>query len=583
MRMPFRIAAVLVCVVPVLGHAIRNRPRPDPRLLPESAVDRSRTYSNILPEDYVGPETCRSCHAGKYRLWSEHPHRRMNQDASAKTIQGDFANHVLHLPTGEAQFSTEGDHYWVTTRRNGQTVRRWQVTRTVGTRYYQFYIGRETQGPEPADHPARGEHMVPFAWWSTIGRWLPKPYFDPDGPEKLVDGLPQTDGLDGYTDVRPWNGVCMSCHNTTPYAFRAVHRIFAGFPDATVSLAVGSLSTALEGSVVAEPSLASFEQINGHLDPSRHLVSLGISCESCHFGGREHAVNGTPMSFLPSSPYVQLSAHREDRPLSNDRKNPATITGICTQCHSGNSLIYPNGCSEVNSREGLDFNLGACAGQMTCTHCHEPHTAGPREGSPTQKAHVAACVGCHAQYANEAQATAHAAHPAAAGLTCLDCHMPRQSLGLDGLVRTHRVSRPVEEPMVAAGTANACNLCHLDRSVRWTLQELEHRWGRSLKPAPAWPSYADLDRPAGEVWLGGQHTGMRRIAALSYARSPLGPAHLPDLIRGLNDPEPINRVFLSRAVETVRSRKLSPQEYEMTAAPARRAEQIEQLLQKCPR
>ena len=28
------------------------------------------------------------------------------------------------------------------------------------------------------------------------------------------------------------------------------------------------------------------------------LVVLGISCESCHFGGREHAQNGKPIRFV---------------------------------------------------------------------------------------------------------------------------------------------------------------------------------------------------------------------------------------------------------------------------------------------
>jgi hypothetical protein len=583
MRAPFWIAAVLVFVVPVIGWAVRHRARPDPRLLPESAVDHSDTYTNILPEDYVGPQTCRSCHAAKYRLWSEHPHRRMNQDAGPDSVQGDFADQVLRLPTGEVHFSREGGRFWVTTRRDGRTVRRWQVTRTVGSRYYQFYIGRETEGPEPADHPARGEHMIPFAWWGTLGRWFPKPYFDPDGPEKLADGLPQAEGIDSFQDVRSWTGVCMSCHNTAPYAYRAVHRMWAGFPDATVSLAVGSLSNALAETIEAGPSLQSFEQINTHLDPSRHLVTLGISCESCHFGGREHAVNGGKISFLPSSPYLRLTPHRTDRPLTNDRKNPATVTGICTQCHSGNALLYPNGCGEVNSREGYDFNLGACASQMTCTHCHEPHTAGPREGSPTQPAHVAACVHCHGQYAGEAQAVAHSRHPTGAGVSCLDCHMPRQVLGLDGLIRTHRVGPPVEEAMLAKGAANACNLCHLDRSLQWTLDELDRGWGRRLTPTPWWANWGELDRPVGELWLTAQHPGMRRVASLSYARTPLGRARLADLVGALNDPEPINRLFHARAVEAVWGRKLSRDEYEVTAAPAERARQFEQLLQKLPR
>jgi len=45
--------------------------------------------------------------------------------------------------------------------------------------------------------------------------------------------------------------------------------------------------------------------------------------------------------------------------------------------------------------------------------------------------------------------------------------MPRYTQGIEDLVRTHRISRPVEESMVARDSANACNLCHLDKPLSW--------------------------------------------------------------------------------------------------------------------
>jgi hypothetical protein len=577
MRTPYRIAAALVFVLPVIGWAIRHRSLPDPRLLPDSAIDYSVTYSNILPEDYVGPEACRQCHAGKYRLWSTHPHRRMNQLPGPQTIRGDFNDHTLALGHGSVHFNREGDTYWVSVQQGGHTLRRWRVTRTVGSRFMQYCIGVQTEGPEPPDSPVWREHMIPFGYWITLGRWLPKHFFDPDGPELLGDGVPLVEGLDKYEDVRPWTGVCLSCHNTAPYAFRAVHKLYAGFPDTTVALAVRPLSAALTPTVEAGPSLQSFEGINSRLEPDRHLVTLGISCESCHFGGREHAQNGGKISFLPTSPYLKVANHRPDRPLTSDRKNPVTITGICTQCHAGFARLYPNGGATCNSREGLDFTSGFCTSRMSCVHCHEPHTAGPPAGGPTNPAHVAVCSTCHAQYADPEAAAAHSRHSAASGVTCLDCHMPRQTLGLDALVRTHRISNPVEQTMIAQGAPNACNLCHLDRSLSWTLHELEQGWGRRITA-----SGAAAERPVGEMWLHSDDTLLRLLASQSYARSPLGRAKLPELIGLLNDPEPINRVFHARAVEALWGRKLSQADYELTAPPAQRLQQIERLLADCP-
>jgi hypothetical protein len=167
------------------------------------------------------------------------------------------------------------------------------------------------------------------------------------------------------------------------------------------------------------------------------------------------------------------------------------------------------------------------------------------------------------------------------GVNCLDCHMPRVTQGLDSLVRTHRIGLPVETAMVAAGAANACNLCHLDKSIRWTLKELERGWRQRIEIDPAWAAVygGSLDRPVGEAWLESENTAMRLVAAQSYARSPLGKNKLVELFRALNDPEPLNRLFATFAVEQVLGRKLSSDQINITAPPARRLRQIEALRQ----
>jgi hypothetical protein len=464
--------------------------------------------------------------------------------------------------------------------RGGRPVRRYEVTRTVGTRFMQFYIGVQREGPEPAGHAVYREHMLPFAWWVSLGRWLPKPYFDTDGPEELDgDGVPVVEGVDRVRDVRPYNAVCMNCHNTYAYAYRIFEPMYAGFPAATVAAALGPLGERLSAAVPVRPTAESFKSINGRLDPDRHLVTLGISCESCHFGCREHAAGGGPPRFLPTSPFVRVTPRDPDRPPTGGRKDAATVNGICAQCHSGNTHFFPNRAARENSREALDFERGACASELRCVSCHEPHTAGPPPGGPDRPEHVALCANCHETYRDPRRAAAHAGHPAGAAVSCLDCHMPRYNLGLDEVVRTHRIAAPVEQSMVTAASANACNLCHLDKSLRWTVRELERGWGRRLTLPEEGPAAGAVDRPLGEVWLEGSEQPLRLLAGQSYSRSPRAREKLPDLIRALNDVEPINRVFALKAVERACGRRLGAGDYELTAPPAERARQIGRLLE----
>src|SRR5205823_2532380 len=135
-------------------------------------------------------------------------------------------------------------------------------------------------------------------------------------------------------------------------------------------------------------------------------------------------------------------------PITGERSNPATLTGICAQCHSAQIDIFPNGAATCNSREALDLHAGACKSQLRCVSCHEPHTAGVSSGGPTPAKHLALCTSCHQNYAEPQAAAAHSKHPAGAQVNCMDCHMPRYNQGIDELVRTHRIAVPVEEVMV---------------------------------------------------------------------------------------------------------------------------------------
>ena len=143
MRAPYLVVSFVTMVIGVWIN-VYHVPEHDPRVLPSRAVNESIRYSNILPNDYVGPETCAKCHQDQYQLWKEHPHHCMNQLPNADTVMGDFDDVLLTLPTGEIRFTTDDDgKYWMTITKHSELHRKYVVTRTVGSRFMQFYIGKQ--------------------------------------------------------------------------------------------------------------------------------------------------------------------------------------------------------------------------------------------------------------------------------------------------------------------------------------------------------------------------------------------------------------------------------------------------------
>src|SRR5439155_26597678 len=74
-------------------------------------------------------------------------------------------------------------------------------------------------------------------------------------------------------------------------------------------------------------------------------VTVGISCESCHLGGRVHAAGG-PIHLVPHG--VAASA-LPDEPFAAERADARIVNQTCAQCHSGPSPRLADGTALRNS------------------------------------------------------------------------------------------------------------------------------------------------------------------------------------------------------------------------------------------
>lgn len=342
---------------------------------------------------------------------------------------------------------------------------------------------------------------MPFGWWPRAGGWVPQVAFDPWLDEAQFDP---------YKPVRePWAERCPWCHSTYPFAQRIAR---------SSARAVGHGLEQYFTSAPGTDRLAVDEQ-----------VTTGISCESCHLGGRAHA-DGAPISAIPNAPTTE----HFPTTFAEQRKDPRVVNTICAQCHSGPSPRLADGTSLRNSSEALDLAAGPCTG-MKCTDCHDPHVADSRHDEPRA---LVTCTKCHTQLAAPDAARAHAGHD---NVTCLDCHMPKIVMGIDRYVRTHRISSPTT---LSAAAPNACNLCHLDRAFAWTRDELRRGWDVKTRADAS-------DTPAGERWLAQKSPAIRLIATQAYARSP----YFADLRPGLTDPLAYVRAWTQFAVDEIRARR----------------------------
>ncbi len=354
-------------------------PAPSARPFHEPSPRGAATYSNIYQADYVGPEACGKCHETNYELWRTHPHSTMNRNATATSVVGDFADRKLVYGDGSALFFQDHGEFGMTVYRQGKPVRQFRVTRVVGSRFIQYYIGVQVEGPESAGDPVYAEEVkLPFAYWIDRAEWFPQTYDETlPGPEYDEHGKLSPAYATSGKQTAGWKRVCVKCHNTYPYAqrFAPAHGdTLTGFPAGDVALRTPPRPPA--------PGHGALPEVE-----TWDLVTMGISCESCHFGGREHAQHGARISFLPRG--EDLTFTKAPPPAGPTGKSAYAVNSICHQCHAAEPQgpLYPDGSASWNAREAADLVGGACSGAVACTDCHNPHEPGPaRAGTPDSPA-----------------------------------------------------------------------------------------------------------------------------------------------------------------------------------------------------
>ena len=122
-------------------------------------------------------------------------------------------------------------------------------------------------------------------------------------------------------------------------------------------------------------------------------------------------------------------------------------------------------------------------GEMSCVSCHSMHKSDPDDQLARGMRGNQACLQCHDEMAGDL--TRHTRHATdSPGSNCTNCHMPHTSYGLLKAIRGHTVETPDVATTLATGRPNACNLCHLDKTLDWTAEQLAKRTGQAKPTVP---------------------------------------------------------------------------------------------------
>ncbi len=541
-------------------------------------------------EGYVSSDTCARCHPHQYDTWHDSYHRTMTQLATPKSVFADFDGVELEDRGRVCRLEQRNDQYWIDmidpaqpTRTGAPSRFREQVVMTTGSHHRQLYWFPSGQ--------TRRLSLFPFAFLREEQRWIPRDaaFLTPPSP------------MPGVEFAR-WNTICIQCHTTH------------GRP----GLVPGT----------------------GAHECDTRVAEFGISCESCHGEGQRHVQLNQSPSRRYQQHLAKTNDQHDDTIVNPAKLDTRRSSEVCGQCHSvfhlrqdhgdfnengfayrpGDELdphkyvvrcgdpvkprgmqrfgaayyderFWSDGMIRVSGREFNGLVESPCfqRGELSCLSCHQMHKSkdDPRaleEWTDDQLAigmrENQACLQCHEEFRDGAALVNHTHHTdESSGSQCYNCHMPHTTYGMLKAIRSHQITSPTVSESLETGRPNACNHCHLDKTLSWTADHL-HDWFDIDKP--------ELDSDESEVaasilWLLRGEAGQRALVAWSYGWEPAKQASgtewmAPYLGQLLVDPYDAIRFIAQRSL-----RRLPEQEnleYDFLGPRANRREALRVVLEE---
>ncbi len=492
---------------------------------PEGEV-RNRPIES-RPAGFVSSRACEPCHPSEHASWDASYHQSMTQVATLENVRGDFDEVELRQGAWAFRLQRRSDGYWIDmpeidwTRQGpaGPRVQR-KVVMTTGSHHMQAYWY--------ASGNSRVVGLLPFVYDLRMHRWFPRSasFLMPPAPEPT-------------SELGRWNKKCIECHAT-------LGRLRPIEPDGddTQVAEFGIACEACHGPAAAHvaanrnPLVRYRKHFTTGRDadivqPERlpHDRSAEV-CGQCHATSTwtsQEAIDHWMEHGFRYRPGDRLADSKSIVRGKLEWNSPETQAKLEAQrCDLLLNTFWPDGMNRVTGREYNGLLETACfrRGEMSCLSCHAMHKADddPRSHAdwaddqlkPGMRGN-AACLPCHTEYRDEANLRAHTHHAvSSSGSACYNCHMPYTTYGLLKAVRSHQIDSPSVATTLRTRRPNACNQCHLDRTLAWTAERLE-RWYGIARPTL---TADEMEIAASVLSLLRGDAGARALAAWAMAWEP---------------------------------------------------------------
>jgi cytochrome c554/c'-like protein len=542
-------------------------------------------------DGYASSGTCRSCHPSEYASWHRSYHRTMTQVATLQTVVPAFDNvRIDNVYGGPMRLERRGDEFWAdfgdpdwdATGERPRIMRRVvMITGSHNQQVYWYATGHD-----------RLVGQLPAIYLLNEQRWIPR---------RSAVLHPPTDRF--FSETGHWNSTCIACHATngkprfdTPFGSQPVQTQVVQTTATEFGIACEACHGPSQEHARANrnPLRRYWLHLTGRRDATTVLpTSLNPRlssqvCGQCHGVWEFYDQQGERQANFAGLPYRPGNDLNTSRFVAQPTQNAETPTmqslleedkGFIRDSFWSDGMVRVTGREYNGLIESPCFKDAADEKRMlSCFSCHTMHKApddsraieawaddqvAPRMGRND------ACLQCHPSF--RTQVAAHTKHRAdSEGSSCYNCHMPYTSYGLLKTIRSHQISSPSVAATVTTGRPNACNLCHLDKSLGWTSGYLEQWYGM-----PKLPVLGDDDESiaASVLWVLRGDAAERVIAAQAMGWQPAqrvsGTGWMPFyLAQLLNDPYDAVRFVAYRTLRALPG--FDRLDYDFVAAPRQR-------------